>query len=143
MVSLAEWPEREGLVDVASIDLFAIKNGTITVLNCSTETHRTFKFVMARDGAVFVSLLIGPSNDCDFMPFAICPAGKSEFFAFRKLRQDSQWAKLATFLNQINFHLQSGRVQIYHAGSCVMCGRKLTTPESLSRGFGPVCASYL
>jgi hypothetical protein len=32
------------------------------------------------------------------------------------------------------------RVEIWHSGVCSRCKRTLTTPESISRGLGPVCA---
>jgi hypothetical protein len=31
--------------------------------------------------------------------------------------------------------------RIMHDGHCSVCGRKLTTPESLDSGIGPVCAA--
>jgi len=30
--------------------------------------------------------------------------------------------------------------EFWHSGVCSRCGRTLTTPESISRGLGPVCA---
>jgi hypothetical protein len=32
-------------------------------------------------------------------------------------------------------------VEIWHAGKCGMCGRKLTVPSSIEAGIGPECAS--
>jgi hypothetical protein len=32
-------------------------------------------------------------------------------------------------------------LQVWHEGRCGRCGRKLTTPESVLLGLGPVCAS--
>jgi hypothetical protein len=31
----------------------------------------------------------------------------------------------------------------YHEGKCAKCGRQLTTPESIDRGFGPICWNSL
>jgi hypothetical protein len=33
------------------------------------------------------------------------------------------------------------RIEIWHAGSCCKCGRRLTVPESIRDGIGPVCAA--
>ena len=33
--------------------------------------------------------------------------------------------------------------EIWHDGTCAMCGRPLTTPESVSLGIGPVCFEKL
>jgi hypothetical protein len=30
-------------------------------------------------------------------------------------------------------------VEFYHHGHCCVCGRKLTTPESITKGIGPIC----
>jgi len=30
-------------------------------------------------------------------------------------------------------------VEFYHSGNCAKCGRKLTTPESIKNGLGPIC----
>lgn len=35
------------------------------------------------------------------------------------------------------------QVELRHEGSCGRCGRKLTTPESIDTGLGPVCAEAL
>ena len=32
------------------------------------------------------------------------------------------------------------KMEIYHTGSCLCCGRTLTDSESINRGIGPVCA---
>ncbi len=32
---------------------------------------------------------------------------------------------------------------VYHEGRCGACGRRLTTPESIESGLGPVCAKKL
>ena len=31
------------------------------------------------------------------------------------------------------------KVEVFHEGRCCVCGRALTTPESIERGMGPVC----
>ena len=44
-------------------------------------------------------------------------------------------------------YLSSGRMHpelaIYHEGRCGRCGRRLTTPESIETGLGPVCAQKM
>jgi hypothetical protein len=30
-------------------------------------------------------------------------------------------------------------LEIWHEGSCLRCGRKLTVPESIESGYGPEC----
>lgn len=36
-----------------------------------------------------------------------------------------------------------GKVEVWHAGSCCRCGRKLTVPSSIESGIGPECAGKL
>ena len=31
------------------------------------------------------------------------------------------------------------RIEFWHEGRCAVCGRKLTVPESIKSGIGPVC----
>jgi hypothetical protein len=37
-------------------------------------------------------------------------------------------------------NLESAKVDVWHDGTCGRCGRKLTVPESIESGLGPVCA---
>jgi len=32
------------------------------------------------------------------------------------------------------------QAEIWHSDKCARCGRKLTVPESIGRGLGPICA---
>jgi len=34
------------------------------------------------------------------------------------------------------------QAEVWHDGHCSCCGKKLTVPESLSTGIGPVCATF-
>lgn len=34
------------------------------------------------------------------------------------------------------------RIDIFHTGNCLCCGRELTDSDSIERGVGPVCAKY-
>ena len=35
------------------------------------------------------------------------------------------------------------KMEIYHTGSCLCCGKTLTDSESINRGIGPVCAGIV
>jgi hypothetical protein len=59
---------------------------------------------------------------------ADAPSCKAAGFTFRALLADRSGAKLPPGL------------EIWHDGRCARCGRKLTTPESLTDGIGPECA---
>jgi hypothetical protein len=125
-------------ISADAVDLTKINNGTFTVKSLSTGEHRTFKVQKAKNGEVrFVKLLIGPDNENDFIPFALL--NDRGLFTFKKYR-GSQWDKLSRFLCRLSEFESDGKIEIFHSGRCVRCGRKLTTPESVETGIGPVCA---
>jgi hypothetical protein len=37
---------------------------------------------------------------------------------------------------------QFEHVEVWHEGKCGCCGRKLTVPESIESGIGPICAGW-
>lgn len=43
-------------------------------------------------------------------------------------------------MNKLNNGLDVDTLELYHAGKCGRCGRKLTTPESILTGLGPECS---
>ena len=90
----------------------------------------------------FVRLLSGPDNTSDYQYLGFIGADL-RYRHGRKSRvgEDAPsviafgwtWERLATGRS-------IGGVQVYHEGRCGACGRTLTTPESIERGIGPVCA---
>jgi Family of unknown function (DUF6011) len=34
------------------------------------------------------------------------------------------------------------RVEVYHTGHCIRCGRELTDTQSIQSGLGPICREY-
>ena len=47
-------------------------------------------------------------------------------------------------VHMLNKHtVAADQMEIMHSGVCSACGRKLTTPESIRTGLGPVCRSKL
>lgn len=47
------------------------------------------------------------------------------------------------FIYMLNKNKISNDIEFMHTGKCSACGRKLTTPESIRIGMGPVCAGRL
>lgn len=141
--------------------------GTLTVQACETGKRFTFKMGKPRRDnnvfngrkprdpkkpkPIFVSVLTGPSNTSDYqfmgclwpgdnLPLVYSHGKRSRFtetapsvIAFRwflgkVLHED------ASLLRQAN---------VWHEGTCYMCGKTLTTPESVEAGIGPICAGRL
>jgi hypothetical protein len=53
---------------------------------------------------------------------------------FERTVVETKVAKVEGILNQLLY---------YHEGRCGRCARRLTTPESITRGLGPICSDAL
>jgi hypothetical protein len=100
----------------------------------------------------FVSLLTGSDNERDYSYMGMLVPTNPDYpdqnlYSFvrtRNSRQDSEAPSVKAFVWTLN-HLTNGQghtpddVEIWHAGKCGMCGRKLTVPSSIALGIGPEC----
>jgi hypothetical protein len=128
-------------------------NATLTLKSKASGSHFTFKVRMPelKDGEQdkgfrFVSAMVGPDNETSFKYFGYikapglfcfggakakvgydAPSVKAFMWAWQKLQQDTMPESL----------------EVWHAGCCGRCGRKLTHPASLSTGFGPECVQHV
>jgi hypothetical protein len=139
----------------AALQFLLAGNATFTVLSTGTGTRFTYKVTRQDDNSPWwrVGLLTGPNNTTDyryigsigwdranypaprFFPprgtnLAALPASTRGFawVLDAAARADERWEQLLEF---------------HHAGRCGRCGRTLTTPESVSAGFGPECITRL
>jgi len=90
----------------------------------------------------FVSVLIGPDNWTNYKYAGLLNPESLEFFSTKnsKIAFDAPSVfMLRHFLSGIE--TDSTSFEMWHEGSCAICGRKLTVPESIASGIGPVCAS--
>lgn len=129
-----------------------IRNGIFTIQNMETGQHRTFRVKVQNKEASFlpgvqiVSLLTGPENENDYKSFATM--NRYGIFVWKKLLgkngEKSDFEKYARLLHSL---LTLGSESPYHkrgyvileSGRCYVCGRTLTTPESIELGIGPEC----
>lgn len=119
-------------------------NATFTIKNDKTNVRYTFKVKKAnKDDIFFVSSLYGSNNECDYNYMGIITKqGVYKLTKKSHVKPDSTVNRaFAWFWNKIKFNNPSfpESFHFYHEGRCAKCGRKLTTPESIERGFGPVC----
>lgn len=134
-----------------------ILNGTHTVQSPSGE-HRTFRIhtqasaqkqrerrpdrkPFAPDKRI-IGVLTGPNNEADYQSFGFVTDNGIKLWR----RFDTPyWRQVAEVVwslgvegEQSRFHAKGAR--LLFEGRCIVCNRKLTTPESIRSGIGPICA---
>jgi hypothetical protein len=121
-------------------------NATFTVINTKTKNRFTFKVKQPKnnDSIFFVSVLNGSDNNSNYSFIGTYFTKGNTYRHGKKssIGRDAQSAKVITwfFSRFINNEEKYPFVQVYHEGKCGSCGRKLTTPESIKKGLGPVCS---
>jgi len=122
-----------------------------TVQNTTTQGRFTYKVTQAKDdndkikNLWFVSVLTGADNDNSYSYIGIISGDSFRLTSKSSFPKDTTSVKGFRWLwnNITNNHDLPDNVDFLHAGRCGRCGRKLTTPESIDMGFGPVCAGLL
>lgn len=126
----------------------------VTLKNTTTDNHFTYKIKQAsnRDGSAsdrfFVSVLSGPDNNTNYRYAGLISMNNKSLTTTKNSKVGEDAPSFRVFRTVVN-NLFAGSleekfpsVQIWHEGKCCKCGKKLTDPDSLSRGLGPHCASY-
>lgn len=124
-------------------------NGTHTIESTRTGDHRTVRVSRQKADAKFApgqriaELLVGPDNENDFQGFAFV-TDEGELRVWKK-----KAGKITTAIAAILADLTSSEPEstewfrrgywLHTSGMCFRCNRKLTTPESIETGIGPVC----
>ena len=90
----------------------------------------------------FVSILTGPDNWSNYRYLGtISVSGNYAHGRKSKISNKAPSARCITWLmDNIRNEDQMARIEFWHCGKCGMCGRKLTVPESIESGIGPICA---
>ena len=91
----------------------------------------------------FASLLTGPNNTTDYTYLGVVGDADLRVHTTRR----SAWPNDAVPVRVLAWalaHVEQARpfpagYTLHHEGRCARCGRALTTPESVERGFGPEC----
>lgn len=134
------------LAPTAALSYILQGQGTFTIEGKSSRY--TFKESVAdkdsRD-TIFVKLLTGSDNESDYQYIGYIKVGTNtiQFQAGKKGNAAHPAFKaLNWYLHQLA-KLDAGnadQAKFWHEGVCCRCGRKLTTPESVSSGIGPECS---
>jgi hypothetical protein len=117
-------------------------NATFTLRSAKTGARYTYKVRKNEDkpGVWFVGYLTGSDNESDFTPLANIRDRKVRLNSkMKNFEKSAPWVALNWFLTNLFANITPGNIEIFHAGRCGRCGRKLTVPESVTDGFGPEC----
>lgn len=116
-------------------------NSTVTLKSKKSGKHFTYKIKKAKDKAIlFVSVLFG-DNTSDYMyigcifddkGIVITKGSKctAEALSFKVFKWAWEHIKRLDIPKDL---------EVWHEGRCGRCGRKLTEPESIACGLGPIC----
>ena len=118
-------------------------NAVVTFKSTATGRHFTFKVQEPRDGGDvrFVKVLNGPDNHASYAYMGLIGKGKNfARTAKSKVGADAPSHKAFSWAwERIAAGIIPDGLEVWHDGKCGKCGRKLTHPESLETGIGPVC----
>lgn len=134
---------KNKLTDIHAIASFMMAgNATFTLVSTKTENRFTFKVtsVPNSDDRFFVKVLSGPDNQSDYMYIGIMFDNEDHLYFAPREPFATGVEVMKWFTN--NLHKVDElppQIEFWHEGKCGMCGKKLTTPESIERGFGPTC----
>ncbi len=150
-------PRAELTTPAVTVAFMLAGNAHVTFQSRRTGTRFTYRVEAAKPrqnpsgqlaGRVsepphFVSVLTGPDNDAGYSYLGTIFERK--VYAHGKKSRIATDAPSAVAFAWVWKHLSVGEMHlelaVYHEGRCGRCGRRLTTPESIETGLGPVCAS--
>jgi hypothetical protein len=138
-------------------------NGTYTIQNKETGEHRTFSIKTQKDDSRFapgkriLALLTGCDNNSDYTGFGFVDDEQVHlwrskqtvaFLHYSRMIQAAHKAIQAASVDNdgvadAEFDYFDRHYTVKSARRCMRCNRKLTTPESISRGLGEDCASKM
>jgi len=127
-------------------------HATITLHNINEDRHLTYKISLPKkveEGKpypLFVGVLTGPNNEESYTYLGLIWGaldGNLKFVHAKKSKIGWDATSSKAFRWFFN-HVVDGKdfpagFEALHHGHCGVCGRKLTTPESIEAGIGPVC----
>lgn len=126
-------------------------HATVTLRSQKTEKRYTFRINLCKDretgepkGLWFVSLLDGPDNENDYQYVGVLDVHGFRTTGKSRFAKDSQVVKgFEYFWRHICADHMPPHMDVFHSGNCGRCGRKLTTPDSVTRGIGPICLAEM
>ena len=126
--------------------------GTFTLVG--KQTRYTYKLSQHVEenfrSPIFVKVLVGSdnTNDFEYIGFIPDPGPTLTNMTPLQLKQGKKGNAAHPAYTALAWWLEAYRrdpelaahANFWHEGTCCRCGRKLTVPESIEAGIGPVCA---
>lgn len=118
-------------------------NAIFTVLNPLTGNRFTYKVrcLENEDGSFsppFVSILSGQDNNDNYTYIGFI-RGSEFIHAGQKTKVSRDAPSVQAFIWFLHNIKDPQPAEVWHEGRCGRCGRKLTVPDSIQSGLGPVC----
>lgn len=134
-------------VDEAANDVApALPNGTYTVLlDPDGKTYRTLRVkdcpahFTVKPGTQLVEYLSGSDNTNDYTGFAFLTGRKAA--VWKRYRTAGDLGKAIELL--VADPMTAAAEYVKRSNRCFVCNRRLTTPESIARGIGPICVEKI
>lgn len=118
-------------------------HATITIANPATGNRFTYRIKKADQvpNGFLVFVLTGANNESDYRYIGILRQNANDTLSFGLTRKSAFGADAPSVKAFFFFaaHVDDFRLEVWHEGRCCRCGRKLTVPESIATGIGPVC----
>jgi hypothetical protein len=154
--------DQEGRIvsPVSMLEYMLAGKAVFTIRSKRSQRHYTYKVTRAKDNGEqksplrwWVNVLTGDNNSNPHhyskMGQVVCNSGGYPHF---RMVQGAQFSKdsfpTAGFKHVLTAVVQEDEValagfEFFHEGRCGVCNRRLTDPESVARGIGPVCLENL
>lgn len=118
----------------------------------NTKRHYTYR-IRLKSGdekfsdTYFVDLLSGPDNESSYAYLGVFNPETGQFALTAKSKAtDDAWSvrlfrrAMATIFAGNPDAITDAGFNLHHEGRCGKCGRRLTVPESIKTGLGPICS---
>jgi hypothetical protein len=150
--NMMDWRAIRGFIlgGNATFSLKSTRSGrhyTYKVQSTKKDKSRNWSRENSDRSRFFVSVMIGPD---EFVYIGLLDkfdgSNRYSFYSTQKSRHMKGSPVFDGFawaweqLDVLN-HWPANTIEFWHEGSCCICGRPLTDPESVERGMGPDCAA--
>ena len=122
-----------------------IFNGTITLVNRETDSYITLMIKTVQNGQLkgkrILSQLVGSDNVNSYKGFAF--VNNDDTIKVWRKASTPKLEQVSEIVRSLMVEGEDSRfaekVEMKLSRKCFRCNRKLTTPESIDEGIGPIC----